>query len=184
MLLVHTDAFISIKIDPEDLIEVGEFFQTIIINEQPQDIIKIPVYRVVLIFVKKVVFGMVHLCGVAAALIGANVISTKIIPSADVLPVPIQVPVQKQNSSTTTTTPKTPIFVLPNDLKHLMADVCEVEFGCYKNAYWKTCHTTNKERNMRMWCHTAPDQHSRAFQYCTRATNCSKCWDCAEVCHN
>lgn len=53
MLLIRSDAFISINIDPEDLDRVSEFFHSIIINQQPQMIIQTSTRRVIISLIKR-----------------------------------------------------------------------------------------------------------------------------------
>lgn len=53
LLLLHSEAFISVNIDPEDLDRVSDFFHSIIINEQPQAVIQTPTPRVITYIIYK-----------------------------------------------------------------------------------------------------------------------------------
>lgn len=97
--LPHSEAYISINIDPDDLDRVSDFFHSIRISEQAQLII--PTHSVIKSLLKKTVFGIIQLSGVMIALIGVNVISPHLIP--DVQPVQHQTSeIIFQNSSLTT----------------------------------------------------------------------------------
>lgn len=51
--MLHSEAFISVNIDPEDLDRVSDFFHSIIINEQPQAVIQTPTPRVITYIIYK-----------------------------------------------------------------------------------------------------------------------------------
>lgn len=55
--LIHSEAFIYVRIDPDDLDLVGDFFETIIANRGPETTIQSPVRRLILSFAKKAIIG-------------------------------------------------------------------------------------------------------------------------------
>lgn len=172
VLLLNSEAFISIRLDPEDLERVGDFFQSIMINEQAHTHwIHTPTHRIILSWAKKTAVGVFHLIGVMLALVGANLLSLNLTPDA-------QMQVKQQSIE-----PEKKIQA-SNDLSNVVpkyTDICDVDFGCHRSLCWKTCHIIVNEK--KQWCFTSPDPHVRQFQHCNKTNDCSVCWDCIESCH-
>lgn len=196
LLLIHSEGYISVNIDPEDLDHVTELFHAIVINQQPQSIIQIPKHRVILSFIKKTICGIIQLFGVMITLVGANVISSKWVPDA---PMPVQLQrqseifVQNQNNSNNIQLKQSemcnqPKIIVQNqnksnniNLKH--SEMCNIDFGCNKNVCWRSCNTNVEYNGKKLWCYTSSKYRAREFQHCVDANDCSLCWECIEPCH-
>lgn len=158
--LIHSNAFVSIDIDPDDLDKVGEFIQTIINGERG-----VPPKKLIL---KKAFFGSIHLLGVMMALVGANVLSTILITD---VPVPV-VPVPDVS---------VPQLIEPNQIQANKTELCYIDYGCINGVCWRRCNTDVKED--KLWCHTGPNPQLRKMQPCSVHSDCSICWECLESCH-
>lgn len=170
-LLFHSEAYISINIDPEDFDQVSDFLHTIMINEQPQSMMQTRKNYLLKSLLKKSIYGSIQLLGVMITLIGANVISTILIPEVPVVQDKQQeIIFQNQNDSNI------------SNLKY--SEMCNIDFGCNRNLCWKSCNTIVDGKNL--WCYTSPKAHAggiRDFHHCIDMDDCSICWDCIEPCH-
>lgn len=157
MLLFQSEAYISINIDPEDLDRVSDFFHAIIINEQSQTLMHIPTRCIIIKWIKKMVFGMIQLISVMLALVGSNIISSKLIPDCQVQ--------QQQNYE-----PET-VFQTRNKSSDIIAkyvEMCDFDFGCDRNLCWRSCNRLVQGK--KLWCHASP--HARDFQRCNDSNDC------------
>lgn len=161
LLLLHSEAFISINIEPDDLDAVSDFFHQIMINEQP---VLLSEQNHVMKHIKKTMYSIIQMVGIMITLIGANVI-TSMLDSAPYTNQQQQPEILFQNNSV--------------DIKH--AEKCNIDFGCNKNICWRSCNVNVGEK--KMWCYTSPDQRSFRHQKCVNANDCSLCWECIEPCH-
>lgn len=177
VLLLQSEAFISIQVDPEDLDYVSDFFQSIIINGQTQTIVHTPRHRIILSWVKKTTVGVFHLIGVMLALVGANMLSSNFIPD---VPMQVQQPKIKL-SSVVEPGKKIQIESKLSNVVPKYTEMCDVDFGCHQSLCWRTCHSIIKGK--RQWCFTSPNSHGREFHHCNKTNDCSVCWDCIESCH-
>lgn len=169
LFLTHSEAFISVNIDPDDLDSVSEFFQIIINNRQPQMIIRSPVHRAFKSLAKKAIFGCIQLFGVVVALVGSNIISSKMIPD---------VPVSLQQHQQT----EMKLMVEQILLQNSTNGACMKDFGCHKNVCWRACFATPSETHV-TWCFTSPTTQVRKYQPCASSSDCSPFWECLEDCH-
>lgn len=86
VLLLHSEAFISIHVDPKDLDYLSDFFQSIIINVERININSYlhsdsnsdAPYN--FIMVGQTTGGVVHFIGVVLALVDVNVLSSNLVP--------------------------------------------------------------------------------------------------------
>lgn len=169
LLLLQSEAFISINIDPEDLDQMTDFIHTITINDQPQPIITNRKKRLIKSVLKKAIFSTIQLVGVMLSLVGANILSMNLVFDA---------PVQQNPKHVQ------PEIIFPNqnnitkNIKY--EDMCHIDHGCNRNLCWRNCNTV-ADRKEKLWCYTSPTlcQH----HHCAHAKACSLCWDCIEPCH-
>lgn len=166
LLLLHSEAFIAINIDPEDLDQVSDFFQSVIVQTSAP----MPTNRRVIIpLIKKMTYSTIQLLGVMMTLVGANILSSFLTPD-----VAMSRQQQQQQSEI--------IFRnFSNNIEPKYAEMCKIDFGCNKNRCWKSCNTVVGGKNL--WCYASPEYHARNLQHCEVVSDCSLCWDCIEPCH-
>lgn len=157
LVLIQTNAHISIQIDPDDFDHVTEFFENIIINQQQP-----VVYRrfSVVLVLKKVTVSIIQMIGIMLTLVGANLITEKFHE------------VQAQ--------PKQNDLVVRNNTINDLIEMCnEKDFGCNRNVCWRTCvDDSEKENNSQTWCYTSPKPEKREYHPCVYSYDCSPCWEC------
>lgn len=83
--LLHSEAFISINIDPEDFDQVSDFLHNLIVQTHPATTTTTS-RRLIIPVIKEATFGAIQLFGVMMTLVGANVISTFLTPAVVVPP--------------------------------------------------------------------------------------------------
>lgn len=187
----NSEAHISIHIDPEDLDRVSEFFHTIIINNhQPHPQLAVPVKFMILSNLKKGIVASFHLVGVVIALVSASVISTHV--TTNLVPVPVPVPVhqQEQPEFIQITDPtqrqqqqQQPELIQYDSNIFKKAEMCDIDYGCNRNACWRSCNRGDKGNYPSLWCHTASNPRAREHHRCDDSKGCSSCWECIEPCH-
>lgn len=165
--LLHSEAFISINIDPEDLDRVSDFFHSIVINQEPETLIRSPQHRVIS-FMKKTIYGTIQIFSIIIALVGANVISSNLVPAVSIEQKPEIIFNNQKKKNSTGINPK-------------YAGKCDIDFGCHKNICWRSCYTNVYEK--KFWCYASPNPLERKFQRCNITSDCSLCWECLEKCH-
>lgn len=163
-LLIHSEGYISVNIDPEDLNQITDFIQTFGMNDQSHPITLNQRNRACIKMMKDTIFGIIQLIGVMLSLVGANYLSMKLTP---------EVSVQQY---------KQPEIIFRNPTKaNNFEDIkmCKIDYGCNKNLCWKTCNSI--VNGTKLWCYASstPGQ----FHRCSGAEDCSQCWDCIERCH-
>lgn len=57
--VIHSDAFISIRLDSEDLDRVSDFFHSIIINQEAETLIQTPTRCMFVSLMKKTLSGII-----------------------------------------------------------------------------------------------------------------------------
>lgn len=184
IILLQSEAYIAINIDPEDLERVSEFFHSIILSEQAQTIM--PRERhVIRMMLKKTIFGVIQLFGVMMSLVGATIISSTLLQDLPALQ-PNQMQQPQQPPQQPPQKPQHPQHSQqPQQLQQPKIDVLNcnnnnMDYGCNRNICWKSCFAKD-DHGKNLWCYTAPKL--RQFHQCNSSSNCSLCWDCIEACH-
>lgn len=108
---------------------------------------------------KKITQSIVQIGSIMFSLVGANLLTGVLQPSA-IENTPIE-----ENRSVST-----------RSIKFKPSEVCKGHFGCDQNICWKGCGN-----NTLSWCFTTRD--SQKIQVCTADIECSPCWDCLGHCH-
>lgn len=165
LLIFHSEAYININIDPEDMDRVSDFFHTIMVNQQPP---RLQSSTSCVSIVKKAIYSSIHLVGVMLSLVGASALSSYLSLNEAPIQYIRQAEVQNQNISR-----------YMNRLKS--AKTCSIDFGCHHNVCWRMCHADDP--GLHLWCHTASNPLSRKLQHCRASADCSICWECIETCH-
>lgn len=184
LCLINSEAYIAVNIDPEDLDRVSEFFHTIIINQQHEPQLSVPMKFKILSMLKNGIFASFQLMGVVIALVGANVITTHLTTDS----VQQQQQQQQQLSESiqirNPVVQKQPIQSIQNDSSIFKnAEMCNMrDYGCNRNLCWRTCNV-NVGKNHSLWCYTSSNPLARVHHYCVDSKDCSLCWECIEKCH-
>lgn len=160
--------------DAEDLDRIGDFFQEIININNPM-LAPVPWNKKMVKFVKNGLFASIRLMGVTTALVGANVISSYLIPD----PGQPNRLIQDVGQQPRLQQSQINLSNFSSITKH--AEICQIDFGCHKNICWRSCHTNIQEQNL--WCYTSPTPNAREFYHCDDANDCFICWECIEPCH-
>lgn len=179
--LLHTDAYIVIKLDPEDVERVSDFFQSLIVLNHPK---ALPTPSCCTRYLKKTVIGMVQMNAVMLSLVGSNIITDLLKPHLQHY---VDIPsisesfVRKLINETCNKQCTTPKKNFKEYLKGPSAEACNKEFGCDDNMCWRTCHTGDPKKIM--WCYTGSKANRVQVQFCKTDNDCSNCWECVEACH-
>lgn len=168
--LLQSEAHIAINIDPEDLDQISDFFQDLIL---PQNVVVAQpnsMCKVILKYMKKGVYASINLIGVTTALVGANLISNRVMNAepSQLLSKQNQVVPKEYNPKNNLLTPS-------------HGEMCQIDYGCHRNACWRGCHSNNQTE--KLWCFTSPSANSRDYYHCDDYNDCFVCWECLEACH-
>lgn len=168
------NAHISIKIDPEDLGEVSDFILNLQNHrEHHYDVVNSPTKCKLMQIVTKTMISIIQLVGFMMAMIGSNIITTKLSP------------LQAEQRQLQEVQPD--LHALLNNISQI--NTCNINFGCNKNVCWKTCYVAadvDDDENIKkqeLWCYTSPNPKIQAYHQCVSHTECSPCWECLEACH-
>lgn len=177
LMLLHSEAFISINIEPDDFDAVSDFLHQIMVNGRPVESVQSDNQALIVRHVKKVVFSIIQMLGIMLTLIGANLITTMLdypVPA----PAPNFVNHRPQISYQEKSVDNYSKII---DIQH--AEKCNIDFGCDRNVCWRSCNVNVSASEKKMWCYTAPDQRTFHHQKCDSTSDCSLCWECIEPCH-
>lgn len=178
ILVVQTDAIITIEIEPGEISEISDILHKIIIENQG-DIRTHRKSTALLRVVKTVSIGIVQMLSFMITLIGANLLTNRL-----------------EQSQTA------PTQHVPNNLtqrRNVSLEMCSSDFGCHQNICWKTCDANKTISNLKVnaneqmqsfWCYTTStlkklnvNDSDSDLQYCNYIYDCSPCWDCLGACH-
>lgn len=178
--ILQSDAFISINIEPDDLERVSDFFHELM-NANNQIPSSIRQRNIIVKMMKKGIMSSIQLIGVMMTLVGANIISSYWIPEhGQIQQNPKlfqhigQPPKELEQEQR-----KTKIHNFYQSISR--AEICQIDFGCYKNICWRSCHSNIQDKNL--WCYTAPTPNARELYRCNDTSDCFICWECVEPCH-
>lgn len=166
-LIICTQSHISIDIDATELQSIGEvlvesYFHHNLIQR------RISVPRTILSTAIKVLISVLQFIGVTGSLIAANIFTPWF------------------QSSPTTITPTNVNNIKTNEQYNtaiVPSKICPHDFGCDRNVCWRSCHTNEKETNVKSWCYTRLNLKSNDYVECAHPHDCSPCWECLGVCH-
>lgn len=165
--LIHSNGYITIEIEPDDLHRISEILQTHIHQQHHQSLTRSPLRRAIVPLLKTVSSGIVQLFGIMLTLVGANLLTSKLEP----------VVVMHQTEKLDDINITKPSILL---------EKCEHEYGCDQNICWRTCideKSQEKENNGQSWCFTTANQSEPLLQTCEFAYECSPCWECLGSCN-
>lgn len=160
VLWAQCEAHISINIDSDDFDHVTDFLHEVMHN---QPTTPIPSNRQIVRFIQNGIVSTIHLLGVVAALVGANIISSNLIEDRATV---IQQPKIVTNISS--------VYNRKN------GETCKIEYGCFESVCWRTCNNSDGKK----WCFTSPKINGREYHHCNVSADCSICWECIEQCHD
>lgn len=168
--IICTHSLISIDIDAFELQCIGEhlvesYFHHNLIQR------KVSVPRSCLSSLKKILIGVLQMIGVTGSLIAANIYT----PWFEFL-----------SASTTTTTPNANNITLHGRYNNpiVPSKICPNDYGCDRNACWRTCENGEKEKDVLSWCYTTTKPGSHQYARCIYPHDCSGCWECLGRCHS
>lgn len=185
LFLLHAEAYIAIELDPEDLDQVADFFQSIIIHNRQQPT-ENPTRRAIGRYLKKITFSIFQMMPITTSLVGANLLTVVLEPFvAKKRAHQTEINTVKMYGSSSSISDVNELQQSENNFKSLLNSttpgVCNIDFGCDDNMCWRTCNTGDQKKIL--WCYTASKVNSRKFQYCNHVSECSQCWECIETCH-
>lgn len=158
--ILHTNGYITIEIEPDDVHQLSDILQMFIENQQIPTRTQYSLRRNIFSLLKSFSRGIVQLISIMMTLVGVNLITMKMESSIMLL---------NQTEQTTT---------------HMFAhrEICKHDFGCTENICWRTCEETNERKAEQKWCFTSSYPNISNFQPCTYSYECSPCWSCSTSC--
>lgn len=160
VLFVHLNAHISIQIDDDGFLQVGDFLQTFVrgpIRPYEHSFFLRNLYKFVRVFVQ--------MLSIMITLVGSNLITTKLTPAITLPQQGTKVEISLGNNVTN----------FNKQFKN--------EFGCRNNVCWKSCYTEDEDE-IDFWCFTSPTVALREYKSCTYHSDCAPYWECLNSCHN
>lgn len=182
LFLVVSNARISFNFDTGDLDDIVDFAQPLILHNQMQRLRRQPqasrVSLLLISFLSKFGNWICQTISLMFGMTGASILSSKW-ESYDSTPQQSQQQQEKQQSELFFKT-------ISNDADDAL-NSCQTDFGCNNNLCWRTCNAVSishvHEKKMQ-WCYTSPSPNSRKLKQCEYSTDCSRCWECIEPCHD
>lgn len=196
LFIVYSETFISIRIDPDDFESVNDFFQRNLIRSEYDPLMEMHQSKFkknCLKIFKKTSIAIIQLCSLMIALVGSNLLTTRLDYVIMQPPTKILLP-QPQSSITKLTKAEQQHQQQQSELEIMFKNflfnttnggggVCSNDFGCNKNVCWRSCYS-DESSAIPKWCFSAPNPQKRRYHACTTANDCSPCWECLDVCHD
>lgn len=156
---------IFIKIDPEDMEQVSEFFENIIYNGHTPFP---PVVRNNFMkrFCTSLIGHTVQMLSIMISLVGSNLITAKLQEKKN----------QEVNRECVKDNEKNTMILNKN------VKMCDGNFGCNRGVCWKECKV-ERFNNLpyKSWCFTSADKNE-VYHECKSHLDCSTCWECTNPC--
>lgn len=159
-------AHISIGIDPEDIEQMSDFLQSIVVNNNNIHSEQTSSGMISRQQLKRFSHAILQMIGLFVTLVASNVITEKLTYHRQ--------PVQQPNAE---------IYFRKNISFVDDEQRCNKEFGCNKNACWRSCYSVEDD-GKKLFCYTSPNPKLREFHHCDYMNECSPSWECLEPCHN
>lgn len=161
---------VVINIDPDEMQRIAEILveDYLTHNLMPQTNSR---KKNIIVYVKKVIFSVIQLCGITLSLVGANLMTKALEPSVQMNNV------FNDNSSISRAT--------PNISRAIPMQICDRDFGCDRNVCWRSCGDkhNNGKKTTNSWCFTTPDLKKYQYKQCNHPSECSPCWECLGSCN-